>query len=473
MAVMRVGRRQKASLTVPRWYYAVTIFFILHTIEGFHYVDWHFYGAHGGAGDVVTRSLNILLILASVVLIAWGGRRASAVGAGASIAVSLSIFLLCSALWSVDPGATFRQGLIYLPMVVGGIGIASNLDGDEYMYLLARTCFWAAMASLLLLVHVSVGVIGTPWQNFQGVFAQKNQLGEAMQMGALASLHGLRAGHGRRLWNTVYLCGALLLALMSASMTSCVIIVAFCAASVVSVLLRRGGGARFLGTVLIITAVPALIYLMASPDALINALGRNPTLTGRTKIWAAVIPFIWQRPILGWGFMAFWSPSNAASGAIAHSLGWGFSVNEAHNGLYEALLEVGVLGTALFVFVLARNMVMATRCLRTRQREWALTCLFSCVGILMLGVSEEVLVTPLAATTSVFFVSGFMCEKAVRTAGRQGVRKPRAIGSRSAVDSSGTPSSWRSRAAEGPMQGHGWRRRAAPEPSRRWHLPGV
>lgn len=446
-------------------------------MQAFHFVDQRFYGAHGSSGDMITRSLNVLLIVVSVALFARGKAGTKAVGSGANIALGLAGFLLCSVLWSVARGTTIREGLIYLPMIVGSIGIASNFDPDEYMHLLARTYFCMALLSLVVLAHSSADTVGVPWDDFQGIFSQKNQLGEAMQIGALASLHGLRTGNGRRLGSAVYLSGFIVLALMSASTTSCVIIFAYSAASVLTALVRKGGAARFLGIVGAVIALPALLYVLAFPDSFIEALGKNPTLTGRTAIWAAAVPYIWHRPVLGWGFMAFWSPTNPVSGAISAALGWGWLPNEAHNGLYEALLEVGVVGTAFFLFLMARNIATAIRCLRTAEAEIALTCLLSCAGVLMLGVSEEVLVVPLAASTSIFFITGFMCEKAVRTAARREASQPQPVESGDAVVPLGVPSGssrvWRSRRGEGAKRVIRWRRRGRPRRSGRGSLPSL
>ena len=46
-------------------------------------------------------------------------------------------------------------------------------------------------------------------------------------------------------------------------------------------------------------------------------------------------------------------------------------VPHAHNGLLESLLNVGIVGTAFFAFILIRTIVLAVRCLRTPGRALA------------------------------------------------------------------------------------------------------
>jgi O-antigen ligase len=60
----------------------------------------------------------------------------------------------------------------------------------------------------------------------------------------------------------------------------------------------------------------------------------------------------------------------------------------AHNGLLEMLLEVGIVGTVFFVFLWARNVVLALRTLRTPARELGVMSLLCYGGIVLVGVSE-------------------------------------------------------------------------------------
>ena len=75
--------------------------------------------------------------------------------------------------------------------------------------------------------------------------------------------------------------------------------------------------------------------------------------------------------------------------------------------------NVGVLGTALFAFILIRIIVLAVRCLRTPERALAISTISCCAGILLVGVSETVLLAPTQSLTPVLFITGLMCERAL------------------------------------------------------------
>jgi O-antigen ligase len=76
-------------------------------------------------------------------------------------------------------------------------------------------------------------------------------------------------------------------------------------------------------------------------------VGRNPTLTGRTELWEVVLRQA-QNPIIGSGFMSFWSGDRMA--AIWSALGAG--INQAHSGYLEQYLNLGYVGVAFIAAIM-------------------------------------------------------------------------------------------------------------------------
>lgn len=90
------------------------------------------------------------------------------------------------------------------------------------------------------------------------------------------------------------------------------------------------------------TGVALFALFMDTGGGMLQSLGRNSTLTGRTQIWAAVLA---QRinPLLGTGFESFWMGNRLQSV-------WSLSQNgieEAHNGYLELYLNLGWAGLTL------------------------------------------------------------------------------------------------------------------------------
>ena len=315
-------------------------------------------------------------------------------------------------LWSVDPPTTLRRGVLYVLFILGAIGISENLSGDEFMDLLREVCFLSAVLSLVLLVAVPHDALTPQIGGLRGIFPHKNILGMVMVAGVLASLHGLRIGGGRRLACVVMIVVFFVAIVLSRSGTSLMTAMTFCGVDLILTLLRRGGAGRAFGLLLVAVALPVLLVVIVSPDLILNLLGKDPTLTGRTLLWEYVEHYIGERPLLGWGLMAFWSPSNPLAEAISNALGW--VIPEAHNGVLELLLEVGVVGTLLFLVVMVRNVVLALRCLGTQAGEFGASSLLCHVGIVMVGVTEQVMVDFSEVYVGVFFITGLICERSLR-----------------------------------------------------------
>jgi O-antigen ligase len=95
-------------------------------------------------------------------------------------------------------------------------------------------------------------------------------------------------------------------------------------------------------------------------------VGRSSSLTGRTEIWGLVISFIAQRPILGYGYSAFWLGASPESFVVNQVLRG--PVMYSHNGYLEMLLTLGAIGLLLTVVLIGTGIKRAV-CL-SRQRQF-------------------------------------------------------------------------------------------------------
>ena len=389
--------------------YAVSIFFFLHSFSALDIIDRSIYGQWGGKpGDKLTQTLNVLFIFASLFLFWSGTRKIGVTRFNRVLPLMAAGFLLISVLWSVDPRLTLNQGTVYFFVVLGAIGLADALDGDELMDLVGLICGLCAVASVVqFLIFPEPG-------DFRGLFSHKNLLGQIMAGGTLTALHGLRIRSGRRFRYICIMALCTIVALMSKSATSVLAIIAFCWLDILGRLYLRGGPIRMLSMFLSIVSVLIAVGFVLNADLIFDLFGKDQTLTGRTFIWPYVIDNISEQPILGWGFHAFWSTLNPHASQISNALGW--MIPEAHNGILEFLLQVGFVGTLFFMFLWIRNFAMALKCMNGPARQFGLSSVLLLVGILVVGVSEEVLLSGQQIFTGLFFITGFVCDKNLRLA---------------------------------------------------------
>jgi len=67
-------------------------------------------------------------------------------------------------------------------------------------------------------------------------------------------------------------------------------------------------------------------------------------LTGRTDLWFYVLDAIREKPLFGWGYMAFWTPDGTSATYIQNQIRW--PAPNAHNGYLELALGLGLVGLA-------------------------------------------------------------------------------------------------------------------------------
>jgi len=98
-----------------------------------------------------------------------------------------------------------------------------------------------------------------------------------------------------------------------------------------------------------------------------SSLGRDATLTGRTEIWADLLPVALQRPWAGHGFGGFWTTKARVI----------FDISEAHSGYLDILLGLGFIGLVLFSMFLVSTCRKAQNDLN-KDFDWAvlIICFF-------------------------------------------------------------------------------------------------
>jgi exopolysaccharide production protein ExoQ len=201
---------------------------------------------------------------------------------------------------------------------------------------------------------------------WRGLWAEKNTLGINMNIGFVACVAAaVLEPRRRRLWSVLAaLC--LLLVVGSTSKTSLVSCLLGACGLVLVALMRRGPVARIVGSYgAFCAAVLVALGLFTASDVFLAVLGKDATLTGRTKIWAAVMGRIQERPWLGWGYGAVWSDTDPWAPLAWITKQAGFRAYHAHNSWLEQWLGMGVVGlgawSLYFLETCARALVALCR----------------------------------------------------------------------------------------------------------------
>jgi exopolysaccharide production protein ExoQ len=149
----------------------------------------------------------------------------------------------------------------------------------------------------------------------------------------------------------------------------------------------------------------SLPFLGGSPAAaLTSALGRDSTLTGRTEVWADVLPAQAQRPLLGYGAGSFWTDARRSL----------YDIPNAHNGYLDIMLEFGELGLILYAMWLLSCARQLHRALR-QHHGWAAFALCLLLMIVLYNSTESAFNSLTEFPTAVIVFVSFAVPTALRS----------------------------------------------------------
>jgi O-antigen ligase len=276
--------------------------------------------------------------------------------------VLLALVAMASALWSVDPELSFRRSVALLATTMMGVYLAARFDWLTALRLLGTVWFLLMAASFIAglvapgfarMSEVHVGA-------WVGGWSEKNALGgHAARASFLLAFLAWRDPAYRRWWIGGALL-ALVLVIFSSSATALLGAGVGLGMLFAAWWMLKGKhwslafvwcGATILGLVV-------LAYI-TMPDVLLGLLGKDETLTGRTDIWASLGEAIEERPVLGYGYLAFWGLDSEPRYWLERAVDW--NAPSGHNGWLDLAISLGVVGVAIYTIDLVITLWRAGR----------------------------------------------------------------------------------------------------------------
>jgi exopolysaccharide production protein ExoQ len=266
-----------------------------------------------------------------------------------------------SMFWSQAPGATARTAIQYATQIVCALIAARTIN------IKTLSCGVLIGVTIVIIYSLLKGSYQyDPFDggySFAGAFSSKNQLGFFCAIGiyfsfatffilrlrrailpiillaAALSLYGLRISHSATAVITLAATLALMIGLGAVSF--------FRAATRKSMFVA--GAVLGLGLL-------AAFFTLGGYSALLEAFGKNTTLTGRTYLWSQGLLVATKTPLLGVGYQAFWVQGFADAERLWHeyyiTARTGFHF---HNTYIEVLVETGWVGVILLTLLLLRT----------------------------------------------------------------------------------------------------------------------
>ena len=258
----------------------------------------------------------------------------------------LPAYCMLTALWSLYPANSLRYGVQLAFTLVFAIVMTGRLSTRTLMRLMF------AVYGVGVLASIGFGRTGTGGA-WLGVFGSKNAFAAHMAVFLLVAA-AVAADRNSPLWLRL---GGLVGALASgpllvlAQSAGAMLMMAPCLAILLLTLLidRLTGTQRLFLATMIVLGVAALgLFVLVAGDALLAEIlegsGKDPTLTGRTDLWALGLSYIAERPLQGLGYRSFWvvgfGPAEQLWAMFGVPSGAGFNF---HNTYISNAVEIGLI----------------------------------------------------------------------------------------------------------------------------------
>lgn len=301
--------------------------------------------------------------------------------------VALAILSVLSIAWSQDLGTSLRRS-VFLVL------------GTMFAFYLSRRFSDLELAQIVIICGVAAGVLGMAvsvllpaygrdtfnGNAWQGIFRSKNGCAQVMLFLMSPALAFRMPSRTMQHLRHVLMAFSAVLIVMSMAKTAWVLAPAFFL--LMSALRKLRQFQRRDALFLLLCGVVCTLLLLGALPSIasfgLEALGKEPSMSGRLPLWGSVLLSIMKKPLLGYGYAAFWTGLRGESLNVFMSTH--FEIYQAQNGVLEVWLELGLVGVILVVctFIAAvRNAVICIQLRHTEAVNWY-------IGLLVLTFAYNV-----------------------------------------------------------------------------------
>jgi exopolysaccharide production protein ExoQ len=312
----------------------------------------------------------------------------------------LGILIISSSslFWSLIVPSTVKRLWFFLAATMGGIFIGLEFKRSRII------CFFESFSVLVVLlsyvmviVYPSHGIMTFDAPGaWRGVFDYKSFAGQIIAFAGIMFLFRFSNFKNERwpirVYSVIFLLLSIFFLVKTQNKTAMGIFLIVAAGLVLGLIFIKWGGLLkqihwwlFGGM-----CVAALLALWLGKDALLGLVGLDTSLTGRVPMWAALMPFIRQRLLLGYGFgEVFWYTQYLEE--FWKVAPW--KAGLAHSGYIEAILDTGVIGFIFWIAFLIEVGYFSLRYFLIERGLYALIFLAWFVQVILNNVTENLLGT--------------------------------------------------------------------------------
>lgn len=349
-----------------------------------------------GAVDPTSTLMQVSILVGSSIACLFHWRRCAKLLLPVWPFLLLVFFIICSSLWSNFPESTLRRSVTMITLMLFSLSTYAAFGMTRIMRVALSVMVALGIASVAVaVISPDIGYDTGEYANaIRGVFMQKNTLGFAMTLASLALSYLVLERGTLRLTDFFLLLFLLVMLVLARATTALLLTVGTGAVTVLLVWMDRGRAWTLVAvtgvSLALVTAM--LVRSMVDTDALLEAIGKDSTLTGRLEIWAEAWRSIEERPLLGYGYAGFWNRDSPIVQWIWYAVSW--EPPTSHSGYLEILLQLGWIGMGITAVLVLATLGRAAFGLLHQPRHVASWALMLLTVMAIQANTEAVLLNP-------------------------------------------------------------------------------
>ncbi len=300
---------------------------------------------------------------------------------------------LASVAWSLTPMLSMVGAVQILFTILIGVFLGGQL-GLRGLALLILCALGVTMLASLANLGGAFGKAWSYFGGFLGIYTNKNALGQRGVLLLVTCLFFvLTERRGPVFWLALAL-GALTMVLLGLSLSVTSILMSAAMGGLTLLVLGWVNLPHFRGLAVIFVTLSgaamavSLIILGINPvTEVLDAFGKNATLTGRTVLWEVGLAKVGEAPLFGHGILAFWHAPEFAQEVLVISGLYGETVEAFHNFVIEALVALGPLGLVTLLAIAAHAVIGLGRVPAGQVRYWGWLVVLLLLLLSLLGSS--------------------------------------------------------------------------------------
>ena len=308
--------------------------------------------------NTITAPVRICLgFLGGLVLLFPNGRPLKFGGLLVLLLAGYLVYLGGSSLWSVHPKVSAQKFLVLCCFSVAAFGVARKLTIEQMAIVFSIICVF--YIGIGLVAEVLLGNFEPHKSHYRFVgTCHPNSLAVYGSFCCLVAIVYFKQRPGFNFWLVLFFAIGIITLVMTKSRTT---LAGFCVAALATLFITFKPNNRVLAistTLLVFVVVGMFLALsrgnVRAAAAEKMAMGRTKnvnTLTGRLPLWELLGESIADRPLVGYGYLAYWDKERIEF--LSDQLKW--EIPHGHNMYMDVLLDGGYVGLAIFcsIFVFA------------------------------------------------------------------------------------------------------------------------